>query len=148
MLFSMHAGNRHMDNGPGRCVPARTILKTGGGSLVFLLAAGVLLTSALAGGQIWAITGSVDAGVLSGVSVAAVMAVAARALYGQISRAGRKKMFASVEELQDGEFVEIRDPMEDSARTVVTTKAQERPDRVAESLRSIMSTKNKPTRKR
>ncbi len=57
-------------------------------------------------------------------------------------------MFASVEELQDGEFVEIRDPMEDSARTVVTTKAQERPDRVAESLRSIMSTKNKPTRKR
>ncbi|MBT4101579.1 MAG: hypothetical protein HOM68_12865 [Gemmatimonadetes bacterium] len=123
-------------------------MKTGGASLVFLLAAGVTLTSALAGGQVWAMTGSVDAGILSGCAVAAVLAVAARALYGQISRAGRKQMFATTEELQEGEFVEIRDPLQDSAQAVVAAKAQDRPDRVAGSVRAMMSTKNKTTRKR
>ena len=116
-------------------------MKTGGASLVFLLAASVILASALAGGQIWAMIGSVDGGIWSG------CAVAARALYGQISRVGRKQMFATTEELQEGEFVEIRDPLQASAQAVVAAKAQDRPDRVAGSIRAMMSTKNKTTRK-
>ncbi len=123
-------------------------MKTGSGSLVFLLVAGVALTAALAGGQIWAMTGSVDAGLLSGCAAAGVLAAGARVLYSQISRAGRKQMFAATEQLQDSEFVEIRDPLEDSARSVVTSKAADRPDRVAGSVRAMMSSKTKSTRKR
>ncbi|MBT3343310.1 MAG: hypothetical protein HN712_14065 [Gemmatimonadetes bacterium] len=126
-------------------------MKAGAGGLIFLLAAGVVLCAALAGGQLWAMTGSVDAGLFAGAGIGAVLSVGARLLYTQIDRAGRQQMFASTEDLQDGEFVEIRDPLADSARTVVQTKTQERPDRVAGSVRSMMSAKspkNQPNRKR
>ena len=126
-------------------------MKTDGGGLIFLLAAGVVLCAALGGGQLWVMTGSVDTGIFTGVAFGAVLTVGARLLYPRIMRAGRRQMFAATEELQDGEFVEIRDPLADSARTVVQTKAQERPEAVAGSIRSMLSsksTKNKITRKR
>ena len=76
-------------------------MKTGAGGLEFLLAAGVVLCAALAGGQLWAMTGSVDAGLLAGIAIGAVLSVGARFLYTQISRAGRQQMFAATEDLLD-----------------------------------------------
>lgn len=117
----------------------RNCMKTPPG-LLFLVALLVLLAAALVGGQVWAITGSTPLGAAAGLAVGAVLGVLARPVLRRLTPGRRQFLGEYRGTVDDGEFAAVADVLVDgTTRGKIKHGVDERPERVAESVRSLLS---------
>jgi|TARA_B100001964_G_scaffold218291_1_gene259159 hypothetical protein len=110
--------------------------------LLFLGALLVLLTAALAGGQVWALTGSTPLGITVTVCTGALLGLGSRPLVRRLTP-GRRQFFGEYHgALEEGDFVDVAEVVSDTgSRGKVRHGAEHRPDRVAGSVRSLLDDK-------
>ena len=93
---------------------------------------------ALVGGQIWAYTGSVLWGWVGGIASACLVALAWRAFFKRAASARSVRFLGEMADgpLDESEFIETRES--DETRTKLERDAGVRPDKVADSIRSML----------
>lgn len=123
-------------------------MKTSPGLLfsIFLL---VFMAAALLGGQLWAMTGSVPLGVAAGLAVGALLSVGARALVRRLAP-GRRQFFGEYRgPLEAGDYADAGQVVsEGGSKGKIRMGVQDRPDRVASSVRSLLGDVSAQNRKR
>lgn len=109
--------------------------------LLFSVILLVVLAAALAGGQVWVITGSTPLGVICAIGTGAGLGLAARPVLRRYSPT-RSQFFGEVRgTLEDGEYDDIGNVLTEAGpRGKVRHGANERPERVAESIRTLLTT--------
>lgn len=107
--------------------------------LSFTLGALVLLCAGLAGGQVWALTGSTALGIAAGVGVGAGLGAAVRPLLRRVDL-GRRVLGEHRGTLDESQFVDVVGTLgaDSSPRGAIARGVAERPDRVAGSIRSLL----------
>ena len=106
--------------------------------LIFMLGVLAIGLSILAGGQLWALSGSLVVGGLAGVGSLFLLALAMRWLLG---RARANLQISLLGERRDGpdlgDFTEAA--TDDTLRETIARGVDDQPDRVAASVRSLLS---------
>ena len=100
--------------------------------LLFSILLLVLLTAILVGGQVWALTGSTTLGIAAGVATGGLLGMGVRPL----ARRGT---------LEEGDFVDVAQVVSDAgSRGKIGHDVQQRPERVAGSVRAILGGQVRP----
>jgi membrane protein implicated in regulation of membrane protease activity len=108
--------------------------------LLFLIVLFVLLAAALVGGQIWAMTGSIAWSCVAAVVSAGLLGLCVRFLIHRLATGGRRFFGEYQGPIEEGEFTDVAQVVSDSrARGKVRHGAQHRPERVAGSVRSLLT---------
>ena len=106
--------------------------------LVFMIGVLTLGLGALAGGQIWANTGSLPWGWVGGIASACLVALAWRAFFNRAASARSVRFLGEMAHgpLDESEFVETREGDETKAK--LERDVELRPDKVADSIRAML----------
>lgn len=114
-------------------------MKAGLGFL-FLLASLVLLAAALAGGQVWVYAQSPGLGVATALVTAALLGAASRPLLRRMSSGAGRVLGEYHGAVNESDFVDAVDVVSDtSPRGKILHRVDERPERVAGSIRSMLA---------
>ena len=126
------SGTQPMKNAPGLLFP------------ILLL---VLLAAILAGGQVWALSGSTPLGIAAAVATCGLLGVGVRPLVRRLTPGGRRFFGEYRGSLEEGDFVDVAQVVSDGGpRGKIRQGVQHRPDRVAGSVRSILAGGSRPKR--
>lgn len=99
----------------------------------------VLSAATLVGGQVWALTGLVPAGIATAVVTGGLLGAGVRPLLKRLAP-GRQFFGEYQGELKEGDFGDVVQVVSEAGpRGKIRYGAQERPDRVAGSVRSLLS---------
>lgn len=113
-------------------------MKTSPG-LLFSVVLLVLMAAALLGGQLWALTGSVPVGLAAAAAAAALLGAGARTLLRRFAPGGRQFFGEYRGSLEAEDFAEVGQIVSEAGpKGKIRLGVQERPDRVASSVRSIL----------
>jgi hypothetical protein len=113
-------------------------MKAGAG-LLFLVGTLVILAGALAGGQVWAMSGSTVLGGGAGAATAVLLGLASRPLLRRLTGVGGRVLGEYRGVVDEDDFVETVEVVSDnSPRGVIERGVNQSPDRVAGSIRSLL----------
>lgn len=108
--------------------------------LIFMIALLLLGAAALVGGQLWALTGSAPLGWGAGAVALAGLGIATRAFLRMVAARRSVRFLGETKAFDRSDFVEVvRLDGEDTTRSRIEEKMQEGPERVAGSIRSLLS---------
>lgn len=114
-------------------------MKTSPG-LLFPILLLVLLVALLVGGQVWALTGSTPLGMAAFVAAGGLLGAGVRPLVRRLRPVGRRFFGEYRGPLEEGDFVDVAQVVSDAgSRGKIRHGVQQRPERVAGSIRAIMS---------
>ena len=113
--------------------------------LLFSILLLVLLTAILVGGQVWALTGSTTLGIAAGVATGGLLGMGARPLARRLAPGGRRFCGEHRGTLEEGDFVDVAQVVSDAgSRGKIGHGLQQRPERVAGSVRAILGGQVRP----
>jgi hypothetical protein len=113
-------------------------MKTSPG-LLFLSSLLVLMVATLVGGQVWALTGLVPLGLGTGLIAAGLLGAGVRLLLRRLTP-GRRRFFGEYQgAVEEGDFSDVAQVVSEAGpRGKIRHGVEERPDRVAGSVRSLL----------
>ena len=112
--------------------------------LVFMVSALLLGVAALVGGQLWALTGSTPLAWCAGAVSLALLTIAAEALRRTCATRRSVRFLGELKAFDRDDFVDaVRLDADDGPRSRIEDKVQEKPERVAGSIRSLLSERGK-----
>ena len=113
--------------------------------LLFSILLLVLLTAILVGGQVWALTGSTTLGIAGGVATGGLLGMGVRPLARRLTPGGRRFFGEYRGTLEEGDFVDVAQVVSDAgSRGKIGHGVQQRPERVAGSVRAILGGQVRP----
>ena len=113
--------------------------------LLFSILLLVLLTAILVGGQVWALTGSTTLGIAGGVATGGLLGMGVRPLARRLTPGGRRFFGEYRGTLEEGDFVDVAQVVSDAgSRGKIGHDVQQRPERVAGSVRAILGGQVRP----
>ena len=113
--------------------------------LLFSILLLVLLTAILVGGQAWALTGSTTLGIAAGVATGGLLGMGVRPLARRLTPGGRRFFGEYRGTLEEGDFVDVAQVVSDAgSRGKIGHGVQQRPERVAGSVRAILGGQVRP----
>ena len=114
-------------------------MKTAPG-LLFPILLLVLLVALLVGGQVWALPGSTPLGIAAFVATGGLLGAGVRPLVRRLGPVGRRFFGEYRGPLEETDFIDVVQVVSDAgSRGKIRHGVQQRPERVAESVRAMLS---------
>jgi hypothetical protein len=112
--------------------------------LLLAIALLVLLAAILVGGQVWVLTGSTPLGIGAIVFVGGFLAIGALPLARRLTPTGNQFLGEYHGPLKEGDFADVAQVVSEAgAKGKIRQGVDERPERVAESVRSLLAGRGK-----
>jgi hypothetical protein len=115
--------------------------------LLFPILLLVLLVALLVGSQVWALTGSTPLGIAAFVATGGLLGVGVRPLVRRLAPVGRRFFGEYRGPLEEADFIDVVQVVSDAgSRGKIRHGVQQRPERVAGSVRAMLSGGVRPKR--